>query len=135
MRAYEIAGAVLAGLILAAIVFLVAFDRLTCSLRTESESQSPDARFVAKLQESDCGALTRFETYVTLSQSRPRLGMRFLGHSRADVLTLEESSSHLSLLWGTLTSLVVDCTGCAPKDVHIWMSSWNQVSITYKISN
>jgi hypothetical protein len=135
MKKYKIAGLVLGGAALATVVLLLAFGRMMCGSRTRAEIRSPDARFVAALEESDCGATTGFDTDLMIVRSRPRLGIPWLGRPRENVFTLTAGSSHVSLSWESPTTLVVDCADCAPKDVHVWKRSWKQVSIKYKTAD
>jgi len=132
MKIYKVAALVLAGTALAVTGVLVTFGLVMCGFRTEAELRSPDASFIAILEESDCGAMTGFDTDVMIARARPRLGISWLGRQKENVFTLTAGSSHVSMFWESPTTLVVDCRNCAPEDIHVWRRSWKRVSIKYR---
>jgi hypothetical protein len=104
-----------------------------CVWRITAEEQSPGAQYLARVDESNCGALDNFQSFVEIHENRPRLGLAILGHSHANVLTLIGAGSQIRLHWESQTSLVVECDECKPEEVSVWMNSWKQVSIKYML--
>jgi len=117
-------------LLLAVLVILLV---RSCGSTVQVEEQSPGARYLARLEQSDCGAVTRFDSDVTLVQKASRLGLAIFGHPSENVFTLNAASSHVRLHWESATTLIVDCSGCETKDVHVWTSKWKEVSVKYLI--
>ena|SRR5216117_1073935 len=102
-----------------------------CEWRITGQEESPGAQYVARVEDINCGAMTRYQSFVLVLENRPRLGLAILGHSKENVLTLIGAGSQISLHWESQTALVVECDECKPEEVSIWMNSWKQVSIKY----
>ena len=117
----------LAGMLLVILLVLL----WPCVWRITGQEQSPGAQYLARVEESNCGALDPFQSFVEIHENRPRLGLAILGHSKEDVLTLIGAGSQIRLHWEIPTTLVVECDECKPEEVSIWMNSWKQVSIKY----
>jgi hypothetical protein len=114
-----------------ALVAGVASLAFVCRSKTINEQASPGSDYVAKLEQSDCGATTRFETDVTIVATKPRLGLGVFGHASENVFTFTGSSSQVRVHWESAAKLVVECTKCDPKNVHLWRGSWHEVTIRY----
>jgi hypothetical protein len=127
---YKGVGILVGTLLLIGVAVLFVLSRL-CSSNIKAQELSPDAKYIARIEESSCGAVTRFDTDVMLLKAKPRLGIGVLGRSNGNVFTLTASSSHLSLRWDDATTLVVQCSGCDSRDVHEWKSRWERVSLRY----
>jgi hypothetical protein len=121
----------LGALILVGIFLATAVTSVMCGSKVGNQLLSPDTRYKAQTEQSDCGAITGFETEVVLIENRPRLGLSLFGHASHTVVTVEAASTHLRLYWATPDVLIVECSQCKPQDVHVWDSSWKQVSVKY----
>jgi hypothetical protein len=102
-----------------------------CRSTTEAADHSPGAIYVARLEQSDCGATTRFQTYVIIAEAKSRFGLPGFGHRSENVFTLLGASSHIKLHWNSDTELVVECNACQAKDRRVWKSNWETVSVKY----
>ncbi len=117
----------LAGMLLVFLLVLL----WPCEWRITGQEESPGAQYLARVEESNCGALDDFQSFVEILENRPRLGLAILGHSKGNVLTLVGAGSHIRLHWESQTTLMVECDECKPEKVSVWMNSWKQVSIKY----
>jgi hypothetical protein len=105
--------------------------KLFCQSTTEAAERSPGALYVATLEQLNCGATTRFQTFLMVAEVKSRFGLGIFGHRSENVFTLVGASSHLKLYWNDDTHLVVKCSRCQAKDMRIWKNNWEKVSIQY----
>ena len=119
-----------AALLLAGAAVLLILSGL-CASTIQAEVGAPDTRYLARLEQSDCGAVTRFDTDVMVTEKEPRLGLQIFGHRRENVFTFTGASSHVKVYWEGPSDLVVQCMECRAADVHIWKTRWKGVSIRY----
>ena len=128
--AYVLAGGAFA-LMLFVLMLALFWAGVMCGSRTRAQEQSPGAKYTARVDESDCGALGDYDSEVEIHENRPRLGLSILGHSNVIVFTLTDAGSNIRLHWETPTMLVIECIKCKREDVHIRKTRWKQVSIKY----
>ena len=127
------AALVLALFILGGALLFTFVIRGLCSSTVQTAEYSPGAKYIARLEQSDCGAVTPFDTDVVVLETEPRLGMRIFGHSKNNVYTFVGASSHVKLHWEDSSTLMIQCEGCKATAVHIWKTRWKGISIKYMI--
>lgn len=96
-----------------------------------AQQSSADGSVVALLDESDCGALTDYESEVALVRARPRLGVRAFGRSRTNLLTLAGRSTHIKMHWQGGSTLVIECVECEGLEYRIWRRELGDIAIEF----
>jgi hypothetical protein len=118
--------------VLAIILLLTfAFTEKMCGLKTKAQILSPDARYLARMDQDDCGALSGFDYYGMLIDNRPRLGLDILGHAGTALFTVNRANSTPKLYWENSTTLIVECSDCYNKDSGIWANRWRDIHVEY----
>jgi len=126
-------GFVLAGLTII-LLLVFAFTEKMCGMKVMEQIMSPDARYLARLKQDDCGALSGFDYYGMLIENRPRLGLGILGHAGKALFTVNRANSYPKMYWESSTTLIVKCSDCFTKNSQIWAEEWHGIHIKYVIS-
>jgi hypothetical protein len=132
-RVLYMAGFVLAGLVII-LLLVFAFTEKMCGMKIKEQIMSPDARYLARLDQDDCGALSGLDFYGMLIENRPRLGLGILGHAEKALFTVNRANSYPKIYWKNSTTLIVECSDCFTKNSQIWAEEWHGIKIKYVTS-
>ena len=116
--------------VLLLVVFILVMGFWFCGHRTLQRAYSPSRRYLAEVDEFDCGAVSGFDTDVMLRTSPFAISTPYL-RTASDVFYLDGAPSHVILEWTSDTNLNVKCMGCKERRLKTFENKWKQVSIHY----
>jgi hypothetical protein len=112
------------------VALIVAAGLLLCGDHVASKAYSPSQEYVAQVEESDCGAVSGFDTDVMIRERPIWLSNPHLGRG-AQLLHLNGSPSRITIQWNGDHELDVECRGCSEQDSHVFRTRWKGVTIRY----
>jgi hypothetical protein len=113
-----------------AVILILCIGLLFCGDHVTQKVESPSGKYTAQVEESDCGALSGFDTDVMIRQKPLWLSNPHFGRG-ADLFNLSDSPTRVTIKWKDDRELDIECRGCSEKDSRLFLRSWKDVTIHY----
>jgi hypothetical protein len=94
---------------------------------------SPSRSYRAEVEESDCGAVSGFDTDVIICKRPFVLSHLRLG-TASDLFFTDGSPDRIRLHWEDDNNLTIECVGCKDRETQRFAQSWKNVAIRYIIT-
>lgn len=106
---------------------------MLCRDHRDQMLYSPSKNYRAEVEESDCGAVSGFNTDVIIRKRPFVLSDLHLG-TASDLFFTDESPDRVRLHWEDDNNLTIECAGCKGGETQEFAQGWRSVAIHYVIT-